>query len=885
MKFLQLSSIAFVSFFLTFFNDIQALFSLNSLSENPKSLIHLSPVLAQTSTDKKAEADRLLDQGIQQAKTSQFRAAIQSWEQSLKLYQEIGDRKGEANSLNNLGNAYGSLGQYQKAIKFYQQSLSVQQQIGDRNRVAKSLMNLGNAYLRLGEYQKAIDFYQQSLSIQQQIGDRNGVANSLNNLGSAYDSLGEYQKALKFYQQSLSIRQQISDRNGVAVSLNNLGNAYLRLGEYQKAIDFYQQSLPIFQEISDRNGVASSLMNLGNAYLRLREYQKAIEFYQQSLSIRQEIGDHNGVASSLGSLGNAYSSLGEYQKAIKFYQQSLSIFQEIGYRNGVAIFLDNIGNAYRHMGQLGESEQWLKEAIKSYEVLRLGLKDLDKISIFDTQINSYIFLQDVLIKQNKIEEGLEIADRARARALIDELAKRHLDLSKEAIEFPPLSIEQIKQTAKNKKANLVIYSIILDRFKTPNNLIETKESELYIWVVKPTGEVHFRQVDLKPLWQQQQTTLEEIVSKTTVSLATGGIYRSDGPRFPQIGDLVRLKGEDDPEIYPSRIIAINQQTQTVTVTNPSFDQESEEKPISDIISYETSPVAHHQGSQQLHQLLIEPIADLLPKDENERIIFIPQGALLYVPFAALQDQQGNVLIQKHTILTAPAIQVLAIAPDHQSTGKNALVVGNPIMPKISNQVGETPQPLSPLPGSEQEAKAIAQLLQTQAILGENATETAIIEKMPQADIIHFATHGLIGDFTGGGVPGAIALTPNPSASSPDIWGLDGGDGLLMAEEILKLKLKANLVVLSACSTGQGRLTGDGIIGLSRSLMTAGVPSVLVTLWKVDDDKTVTLMTEFYRQLQQNPDKAKALRTAMLKLLQTDPKPQYWAAFTLIGAPE
>ena len=125
------------------------------------------------------------------------------------------------------------------------------------------------------------------------------------------------------------------------------------------------------------------------------------------------------------------------------------------------------------------------------------------------------------------------------------------------------------------------------------------------------------------------------------------------------------------------------------------------------------------------------------------------------------------------------------------------------------------------------------------------------------------------------IPGAIALTPG-----------QGEDGLLTSSEIFdELELKADLVVLSACDTGLGDITGDGVIGLSRSLMAKGVPSVVVSLWSVPDAPTAELMTEFYSQLDQGRDKAQALRYAMLETLKDNPKPRDWAAFTLIGQAE
>ena len=196
------------------------------------------------------------------------------------------------------------------------------------------------------------------------------------------------------------------------------------------------------------------------------------------------------------------------------------------------------------------------------------------------------------------------------------------------------------------------------------------------------------------------------------------------------------------------------------------------------------------------------------------------------------------------------------------------------MPRVTTQIGDSPTQLPGLPGAEGEAMAIAQLLNTKAITKEKATETAIKQQLPKAKRVHLATHGLLDDFTGLGVPGAIALTPSHQ-----------DDGLLTADEILELNLNADLVVLSACDTGRGRITGDGVIGLSRSLISAGTPSVVVSLWSVPDAPTASLMTEFYRNLEESSDKAQALRQAMLTTMKQHPNPQDWAAFTLIGEAE
>ena len=144
------------------------------------------------------EADRLLEQGNQQFNISQFREALQSWEQALTIYREIGSREGEANSLGNFGTAYNSLGQFHKAIKFLEQSLEISRKIGDRPAEANSLDNLGISYYSLGQYHEAIKFYQKSLKISREIEDRQGEANSLGNLSNTYQALGEYNRAIEF---------------------------------------------------------------------------------------------------------------------------------------------------------------------------------------------------------------------------------------------------------------------------------------------------------------------------------------------------------------------------------------------------------------------------------------------------------------------------------------------------------------------------------------------------------------------------------------------------------------------------------------------------------------------------------------------------------------
>jgi CHAT domain-containing protein len=776
-------------------------------------------VIAREIKDRQGEGAALGSLGAAYAYLGDYAKVIEYTQQSLAIAREIKYRKGEGLALGNLGAAYGYLGNYAQAIEYAQQSLAIAREIKDRKGEGLALGNLGGAYNSLGNYAKAIEYAQQSLAIAREIKDRKGEGTALGNLGNDYFSLGNYAKAIEYTQQHLAIAREIKDRNGEGNALGNLGNAYSSLGNYAKAIEYAQQSLAIAREIKDRKGEGLGLGNLGVTYRSLGNYAKAIEYAQQHLAIAREIKNRDGEGLALGNLGAAYLYLGDSAKAIKYSQQRLAIAREIKDRNGEGWALNNLGLAFLKAGNSTEAEKMLVNGIQVWESMRqlLGSNDANKVSIFEGQAGTYRTLQQVRVAQNNPIAALEISERGRARAFVDLLTERlSSGSSNPAIATSP-NQDQIRQIAKAQNATLVQYSIVYDNFQIQGKQ-ETRELALYIWVIQPTGEIAFREVDLKPLWQKHKASLADLI----------------------IGNQEFLNVRSRSSLGS---------------TQPQPDLST------------------------LHQLLIDPIASLLPKDPNAHVIFIPQRSLFQVPFPALQDASGTYLIQKHTILTAPSIQVLdltrqqrqKLAQQPANSGR-ALVLGNPTMPSVSLSPGEPKKQLSPLPGAEAEARSIAPLLNTQAITGAQGTKAAIVQKMPQASIIHLATHGLLDNVRG--LASAIALAPS------------GNDnGLLTAEEIFDMKLQASLVVLSACNTGEGRITGDGVIGLSRALISAGVPSVIVSLWAVPDAPTSELMKEFYQNLQKNPNKAQALRQAMLTTMKTHPQPRDWAAFTLIGEAE
>lgn len=768
-------------------------------------------------------ASALGNQGSIYDDSGQYQKALELSQQALAIFQKINNPEGIANELANLGGTYRKLGQYDKAIKFHQQALEQFQKLGNPQAIAQQLMNTGVIYSDIGKYADALDFLNRALIISKQNSDSNTVAQNLINQANVYSELAQYDKMLSLTQQATSIFQTLDHPLELANALTAQGSAYNYLNQNRNAITVYEEAFEIYEKLGNEIGKAKVLSNQGNVYKNSGQYSEAIDHYQKALVISRKQGDAEAEASTLVVQANAYKDLGQYNQSISLHQQALAIYQHINKPNGISFALNGLGVALFHAGRLPEAEATLYRGLHILETLRDGAGQQDdfQISIFQQQMRTYRSLQKVLIAENKNEQALEISERGRARASIRLLNQRLFNDPKFPLEQIP-TLDHLKQTAKEQQATLVEYSIIYENNDAAGTV---NDKNLYIWVVRPTGEVQFRKVDL----ETQVNYLEAVVTSARSAIGVINPLDRAGAHATHAPNILQL------------------------------DKEKQSEQL-----------------QKLHKLLIDPISDLLPTDPSQNVIFIPQGALFSVPFPALKDADGKYLIEKHTILTAPSIQMLDLTRQQRnklSQSGSALVLGNPTMPIVTDpRDPQRQEQLPSLAGAETEANEIAPLLHATAITGSQGTKANIQKQMQQARIIHLATHGLLDDVRGLG--SAIALAPDHPGTL--------NDGLLTAEEILQMKLNAELVVLSACDTGRGKITGDGVIGLSRALIAAGVSSVIVSLWSIPDAPTAELMTEFYKHLNQNPNKAQALRQAMLATLRTHPNPRDWAAFTLIG---
>lgn len=760
------------------------------------------------------EADRFFQDGIDLYQSREFNAAIQSLQNALQRYRELQNPTRELFVLEHLGLAYRRIGELQSAIAISREHLELATTLQNTAARVKAWNILANLYNLVGDYSRAISANQKALQLQEVLGESEGFAEAtiLANLGNIYLNIGDYENAESSYQNSLEIAKATENDRAIARILNSLGALAAARGRYDLARDYYQQSLdrartgnfPAAEALE-----ANALNNLASLHHIVKDFTRAIAQYEEFLTFARQVGDMQLVASALSGLALAHANLEQYDRALEYYRQSVALARDASDTPLQGIILGNWGHTLWKMGDLAAAEETLKDAIAVRESLRTDLEDAQKISLFDTQTTTYSWLQAVLVERGRIEEALEIAERGRARAYAERLSLR---TSGEA-EIPPPTIADIRKIARDRNATLVEYSIIPDDSFIGQGKLTGKASRLLIWVIQPTGKVHFRQIDLSE------------TSDAAIALAA----KQNFDRF-------------------------------IKETRSGL--------------FSRSPRRTRTKLQQIHGVLIDPIADLLPSRPEDPLIIIPHRLLFLLPFATLQDAEATYLVDRHLLIIAPAIQAVQLAQERKKQVDRAglsdvLIAGNPAMPALPG----TEEPLAPLPGSETEAKNIARMLDISALLGDSATESEIIRRLPEVAIAHFATHGLLDEVKAlGRSPGSLAFTADADT-----------DGFLTSWEISRLHLNADLIVLSACDTGRGEITGDGVLGLSRSFLTAGAASTIVSLWKVGDEPTAALMTEFYRQLQQNPNKAQALRQAMLKTREKYTRPADWAAFALMGA--
>jgi CHAT domain-containing protein len=645
-----------------------------------------SLAIAREIKDRFGEGQSLGNLGIAYDALGKYDKAIDYHLQSLAIKQAIKDRLGEGRSLGNLGNAYYSLGKYDKAIEFHLQRLAIAREIKDRFGEGQSLGNLGIAYEALGKYDKAIDYQLQSLAIAREMQDRLGEGQSLGNLGNAYYSLGKYDKAIDFHLQRLAITREIKDRLGEGQSLGNLGNAYYSLGKYDKAIEFHLQSLAIVREIKNRLGEGQSLGNLGLAYYSLGKYDKAIEFHLQRLAIAREIKDRLGEEQSLGNLGIAYNAIGKYDKAIELHLQSLVIAQETKDRSGEGLTLSNLGNVLSKITCPELAILFYKQSINVYESIRKDIRKLNKEeqrSYLETISSNYKTLADLLLKQGRVMEALQVLDLLKIQELEDYFKN---------IKGSDRSAQGVRILEPEKAISGQLSAVSFENSPEINSQLANQIQQL------PKSEIN-----KVPDYLQQ-------IPQGTVLL------------YPLIlGNRLEIILFSPNTLPISRTVKISRKQLETLVTD--FRSELLDAGSEDV----------KEPAAKLYDLLIKPIEAELIQAKATTILYAPDGILRYIPLAALYDGK-QWLVEKYRISNLIAYSLSDFSPKPK-TQPNILAGA------FGGKAEEKKFGQDSLPATLTEVQAIANSFPNSVTLTDDKfSRQAIESQFKNHNILHLATH-------------------------------------------------------------------------------------------------------------------------------------------------
>lgn len=824
-----------------------------------QALVHLQQALAiwQEIGHREGEAVALTNLGLVHYHFSDYEQALAYYEQALEIRKETADQAGEASALTNMASVYEALSDYDQALMYYEQALLIWQEIGHREGEAAALIGIGLVYYRLADYERALAYSLQGLNINQEIGDRNGEATALVDIGAIYHHLSEYEQAVTYYRQALSIQRAIGDRFGEATTLNNIGLVYSDLGRYEEALDYYQQALDIWQEMGDRARAAGALGSIGRVYHALSDYEQALAYYEQALPIQQEVGDRFGEAMTLHNVGVVHVALSDYEQALVCYRQALLIQQEIGDRIGEAKTLYNLSLAQEKMGQQDQALELSLQAVTILESIHGQLKAEVLQASFAVEIASYYqSAVRLLLAQGREADAFHYAERGRARTLLTLLGNQRVD---------PKGSEDstlIQHEAELRGELAALEGQLEEESSKP---ADQRSQQLLDTV---NANLRMRRQEYEQLLTQLQLTNPEYAALVSIAPLTieeaQELLREQAPGVTLLAYFV---GQEETVVF-----AVGPETfhaEAVTVTRQELRQQADAL-LAQMSAAPLLPDGWLQPAQTLHAWLIAPVQEHLPppnSDAPPRLGIVPHDLLHYLPFGLLCDgevgDQGwsPLLLEGYTLFYAPSISSLEfIFQKRRPNPDTLLALANPETPGAPH-----------LHYAVDEVEAVAALYGTTPFIGPQATEGRFRTEAREYEVVHIAAHS---DYNPRSpLFSAILLQPD-----------DANDGRLETHEVFDLDLPhTDLVVLSACETHLGELSaGDELVGLERAFIRAGSPSLLTTLWPVDDVATAELMQRFYTHLRGGVPKAEALRLAQLETRAQHPDAYTWAGFVLVG---
>jgi CHAT domain-containing protein len=822
---------------------------------------------------KKLLADSLSAEGTKYRLGNEPQNAIDVFEKVLVLYRSISDERGEAEVLGGLGAVYyNNVLDYKEALNYYKDALKKREKVDDKVLTGNTLNSLGSvSYKYLQDYPQAILYYEKAEALRSEIGDIAGLrttqsykASAFKEWGNQLNKTGRYDESLEVLEKAYEIDRKLEAGSETGEVLSFIGYVYSKLGDYNTAAAKLTEAVKIMKDENDTLGLAGVYNHFGIVLQRAGRTEKALEYYNSSLKIYEDRNDLTDEIPVIDNLGTLFFDLKDYSRAEDYHIMGLKLCREVNDQEKEIDYLLNLANVQIFLGKLDE-------ALSNYEaglIIARILKNPDIIWRIT------VGMAECYESRGEYEKVVELNDSA--LNLLDSLRNT-------------LQSEELRATLMARER--YVFEDIIDLLETLHEKDTTKRYDKLAFTYAERSKS-------RVLLDLLARSLNEANKNDTNS----GYANILNPQPISIDEAKKLCPDKNNVILEYSVGDSSSCLWVITMTDHQLFKIPCRKILQEQIEAirfaildpgQSSSEFFTQAGNILYNELIKPAEPFLLK--KSKLLIVPDGVLNYLPFEVLLTENKKLntvtsysdipyLIKKYPISYAQSASVLKTLLvqnlkeyESDNESKKILAFGDPVYEDtlINSQVK-----YARLQFSGEEVKNIVSFFKKGSsriylrndATEENAKNGGVMQKF---NYIHFATHGNIDEVN----PDLSSLVLTRDNNSKE-------DGFLQASEIFKMKLNTDLVVLSACQTGMGKLVrGEGIVGLTRAFMYAGSPAVMVSLWSVSDASTAILMREFYKNLvKEKLSKTDALRKAQLTMLKDEKyaHPFYWAPFVLLG---
>ena len=825
------------------------------------------------------------------------REALEAYTEARRLAEDLGDDLLTATVENSLGSYYSGFGEYGKAMDYHRRAQALWRRCNSMVSEAWSaLPNIGWLQSRLGNADGEIVCYEQALAIHRRLVFRRGEASALLSLAGAHKDRDEYPKALEAYGKALEIARARAYDEVIISAYSGLGSIYASVGDVENARKYLQYYLDEAQVQGLKWQRANALNNLGLLYLeKVKDYGRAMAYFKDSQSLARALGDGRMEGVATANTAVVLSRQGSYREALGLHEEALRLVREFKDKSLEMQGLNELGETYLGLKDYDKaiesqisareialflqarSEQWRYEAAagKAYEAKgdrAKSIEYLEKAVVTLRGVKSRIASEGLLERFSEQEEPAEVykrlaglllkAGRAEeARAYIDESKSK---LVKDAFSGVKLTAEDapLKETLtgvdeSGRKKEAIEQEIRAEKEKPEEDRDPLKLETLTKTLAETEGE--FNQWMMKLKFQNRK-----MYDALSIKPATLGDVQRQVP-----AGAVFLEYFISPEelyvfcigreYFLARSTAIAETELNTLVSR--FVRGCQEPPSG-------GPDDRLLGqARRLYDVLIAPVKDVVAKYET--VVIVPFGPLYYLPFHALvTDESGKpeYLIERKRISYTTSATFADILKDQVRGHKSFMGFGDPD--------GSLPAATAELQGLQDKIFKSGAKVFTSG----KATKEAFFAQAKNADILHLATHGVI--------------ETNPLESYLLFAGATKETQELTLLEVAgytALREKNSLVFLSACQTAKEATksgSGSELITLAEAFAMAGAPTLIATLWEVEDNATRLFSETFYDQLaNKNKDKLDAMRAGQIALIRSTEyaHPFYWASFLMIGS--